>query len=52
MPSTIKITGDISSYVFGFTLITKSVFKEVSFHLRKYGWLMSKVQDFLLEHEK
>lgn len=30
----IKITSGISSYLPGFTLITKSEFKEVSFHLR------------------
>lgn len=33
----IKIIGGISSYVSSFTLVTKSVFKEVSVHLRKYG---------------
>lgn len=51
MPFMVKITTGISSYVPGFTLITKSDLKDVFFHLRKDYWLMSKVYDFPLKHE-
>lgn len=40
----IKITGGIRLYVPGFTLITE--LRELSFHLIKGSWLLSKVPDF------